>query len=124
MILSDDDDSIYDGTGSDEYHVELTQGGTECTEDVTSDNYCCDEVDATEYCFHWKGQDEVGKGQKFYAYSSQMIKIFWQNLWPSMNTTTPFEAHKCLITDEINVSLLLKLTTAMKVMPNSQTKLR
>jgi len=43
MILSDnvsDDDNIYDGTGVDEYHAELTEG--------------------TDYCFHWKGQDEVG----------------------------------------------------------------
>jgi hypothetical protein len=69
-----------------------------------------------------------------------------------MNATTPTAAQKCLITDEIldivrctnqrilftqpnyshiilftaqiNVSLLLNLTTATKVMPNSQTKLR
>ena len=32
------------------------------------------EAVATDYCFHWKGQDEVGKGQKFYTYSSQMAK--------------------------------------------------
>jgi hypothetical protein len=70
MILSDDlsdDDSIYDGTGSDDYHWQKV--GTECTEDVTSDDYCCDEADATYHCFHWKGQDEVGKSQKFYTYS-------------------------------------------------------
>jgi hypothetical protein len=64
MILSDDvsdDVSIYDGTGSDEYHVEL-RGGTQCTQHIMSDDYFCNEVDATDYCFHWKGQDKVGKG--------------------------------------------------------------
>jgi hypothetical protein len=61
MIMSDyvsDDNNIYERTKSDEYHMELREGGTECTEDVTSDNYCCNEVD----------------GQKFYTYLSQMAK--------------------------------------------------
>jgi hypothetical protein len=29
-------------------------------EDAMSDDHCCAEVDATESCFHWKGQDEMG----------------------------------------------------------------
>jgi hypothetical protein len=78
MLLSDnvnDDDSIYVGTGADKYHAELIEGGTQCTEDVTSGDYCCNEVDATDYCFHWKGQDEVRKGQ-----SSTHIHRRWQNI--------------------------------------------
>lgn len=78
MILSDnvrDDDSMYNGTGADEYHAELTERGTQHTEDVTSGDYCCNEVDATDYCSHWKGQDEVGKGQ-----SSTHIRCRWQNI--------------------------------------------
>jgi len=35
--------------------VEVTE---ECAEDVTSNDCCCTEVDATEKSFHWKGQDE------------------------------------------------------------------
>jgi len=54
--------------------VELREGGTECTEDVMSDDYCYNEADATDYCFHWKGQEEVWKSRKFYTYSSQMEK--------------------------------------------------
>lgn len=69
-----DDDSIDDGTESNEYYMELREGGMVCTEDVTSDDYCCNEVDVTDYCFHWKGKDEVGKGQKFYTYLLQMAK--------------------------------------------------
>jgi hypothetical protein len=77
MIFSDDvsdDDSTDDRTESDEYHMELREGGTVCTEDVMSNDYCCNEVDATDYCFHGKGKDEVGKGQKFYTYLLQMAK--------------------------------------------------
>jgi len=33
---------------------------TECSEDATSDDYYCTEVDATDDCVHWKEQDEVG----------------------------------------------------------------
>ena len=31
----------------------------ECTEDATSNDCCCIEVDATDGSFHWKGQEEV-----------------------------------------------------------------
>jgi len=34
------------------------RGGTECTEDATSVDYCCSDVDATNNCFHYKGQEE------------------------------------------------------------------
>ena len=62
MILSDDvsdDDSIDDGTESDENYVEPREGGAECTDDATSGDDSCSEVDATDSCFHRKGQDEV-----------------------------------------------------------------
>ena len=31
-------------------------------------------MDATDSCFHWKGQDAVGYGKKFYTHSMQMAK--------------------------------------------------
>jgi hypothetical protein len=78
MILPDnvsDDDSIDDRTEcDDERYVETREGGAECTGDATSDDDCCSEVDATDNCFRWKGQDEVEQGQTFHAYSSQMEK--------------------------------------------------
>jgi hypothetical protein len=64
MILSDDvsdNDSIDDETESDDAsYVEPREGRAECTRDATSDDECCSEVEATDNCFHWKGQDEVG----------------------------------------------------------------
>jgi hypothetical protein len=64
MILSDDvsdDDSIDDGTESDdENNVEPREGGADCTGGATSDDDCCNDVDAADNCFQWKGQDEVG----------------------------------------------------------------
>jgi hypothetical protein len=62
MILSDDvndDDSIDDGTESDENYVEPREVRAECTEDATADDDCCSDVDGTDSCFHWKGRDEV-----------------------------------------------------------------
>lgn len=53
-----DDDSTYDTTKSDEYHTELREGGTEHTEDVRSDDYCCIEVDTTDYYFY-TGKDKM-----------------------------------------------------------------
>ena len=55
MILSDDVSdsvSIDDGMYSDEY-VEL-RGDLESSEDTTSDDDCCNEVDATDNCFNGK----------------------------------------------------------------------
>jgi hypothetical protein len=31
-------------------------------------------MDATDSCFHWRGQDTVGSGKKFFTYSMQMSK--------------------------------------------------
>ena len=61
MVLSDNvSDGIDDGTEFDENYVEMTEGDSACAEDATSDGYSCNEMDATESCFQWKGQDEVG----------------------------------------------------------------
>lgn len=62
VILSDDvsdDDSIDDGTESDENYVEPRESGAECTDDTTSGDDSCGEMDSTDSCFHRKGQDEV-----------------------------------------------------------------
>ena len=40
-------------------YVESRECDSESAEDARSDN-CCNEMDATENYFHWKGQDEVG----------------------------------------------------------------
>jgi hypothetical protein len=31
-------------------------------------------LDATDSCFHWKGQDEVGQGKNFHTHSMQMTR--------------------------------------------------
>jgi len=66
MILSDDvsgDDSIVEGTECDGDNVERREGDWESAEDATPDDYCRSEVDATDSCFHWTGQDAVGYGE-------------------------------------------------------------
>jgi len=63
IILSDkvsDDDSIDDGTECDGYYVEPREGDSESAEKATSEDYCSNEIDATDSCCHWKGQDDVG----------------------------------------------------------------
>lgn len=64
MVISDDvrdDDSINDGTESDDdSYVERREDGAKCTGDAMSDDDCCSDVNATDNCFQWKGQDEVG----------------------------------------------------------------
>ena len=35
---------------------------------------CCNEMDATDSCFHRKEKDEVGQGKKFYTHSMQMAE--------------------------------------------------
>jgi hypothetical protein len=63
IILSDDvsdDDSVDDGTGCDGKYVEPKEGDSESAEEATSDDYCCNEMDVTDSCFHWKGLDAVG----------------------------------------------------------------
>ena len=58
-IILSDDDSIDDGTESDENYVDPREDGAECTEDITADDDCYSDVDGTDSCFHWKGRDEV-----------------------------------------------------------------
>jgi hypothetical protein len=63
IIVSDDvsdDDSIDDGTEYDGNYVEPREGDSESAEEATSNDYCCNAMDATESCFHWKGIDVVG----------------------------------------------------------------
>jgi hypothetical protein len=105
IILSDNvSDSIDDGTEFDENYVDMTEGDSACAEDAMSDGYSCNEMTATDNCFQWKGQDEVGKVKR-----SRYIRRRWQNILRKLHriigqagkTTTPFEAWNCLITDEI-----------------------
>jgi hypothetical protein len=77
MILSDDvggDDSIDDERECDGDNVERRESDGESAEDATPDDYCRSEVDATDRCFHWAGQDAVGYGEMFYTHSTQMAK--------------------------------------------------
>jgi hypothetical protein len=36
------------------------EGDSESAEEATLDDYFCNEMDATDSCCHWKGQDDVG----------------------------------------------------------------
>jgi len=57
MILCDDVsdvDSINDGTEYDGNYVEPREGDSVSAEEATSDYYCCNEMNATDSCFHWK----------------------------------------------------------------------
>jgi hypothetical protein len=58
---------------------------SESAVDATSDDYCRNEMDATDSCYSWKEQDDVGYGNKFFAHSAQMEKhcdkITW-GYWP------------------------------------------
>jgi hypothetical protein len=63
IIPSDDisdDDSIDDGTECYGYYDEPREGDSESTEKATSEDYCCNEIDATDSYCYWKGQDDVG----------------------------------------------------------------
>ena len=58
----------------------------ECAEDATSNDCCCNEVDATDNSFHWKGQNEVWYVETFNTDSKHVAKysdkITW-SYWPS-----------------------------------------
>ena len=57
MILCDDVsdvDSIDGGTECDGNYVEPREGDSVSAEETTSDDYCCNTMDATDTCFHWK----------------------------------------------------------------------
>ena len=85
---------------------------------------------ATENCVHGKEEEE---GQKFYTRSMQNVLTKLPGvISQERKATTPFEAWKYLITDEIldnivqhtNQYILIHSTPAALVMPNSQIKLR
>ena len=62
MIVSDEvsDDNIDDGTECDEDYVEMRECDLENAEGATFDGDCCNELEATNSYFHWKGEDEAG----------------------------------------------------------------
>jgi hypothetical protein len=98
MMLSDDvsdGDSIGNGTGSDEDYAEPREGNSESAEDASSDDDCCNEVDATDSCFI--GQDKTKWGK---VKSTTHIRHRWQNILTKLpgvtgqgrKATTHFEA--------------------------------
>ena len=63
VVRSDDgidDDSIDDRTECDGGYAEPRNRDSENAEDTTSDDARSNEVDASDSCFNWKGQGEVG----------------------------------------------------------------
>jgi hypothetical protein len=62
--------------------VEPVEIDSQFGEDVRSDGHSCAEVDTADHCFHWKGQDEVGYGNKFYTLLKQMT-IYSDQITPS-----------------------------------------
>jgi hypothetical protein len=68
-----DEDNIDDGTDPIANYMKPRVGGAECTEDATSDDYYCSDVDTLTFVFI-KGQDEVGYCKRFYTPSKQMVK--------------------------------------------------
>ena len=82
----DDGDNIVDGTESVGDYVEPREIDSQFAEDARSGDHCCVVVDFTDHCFHWKGRDEVGQGNKFYTHSKQMAMYSDQitrSYWPS-----------------------------------------
>jgi hypothetical protein len=76
-MMSDDvsdGDSIDDGEQCEGVYVEPTESFWECAE---GDDHCCNEVDATDSCFHWKGQDPVGWDK---VKSSTHMRRKWKNI--------------------------------------------
>jgi hypothetical protein len=113
--------------------VETTNVNWESAQDAALDGYCCTKVEATENCVHWKREVEVGKGQKFFARSMQNIltkvpRVVSQE----RKVSASFKAWKDFITDKIldnivqhtNQYILIQITAAALLMPNTQTKLR
>jgi len=77
MILSDDVsgvDSFDDGTEWNGDNMERREGDWKC---AAGDDHCCYEVDATDSCVHWRGQDAVGLSK---VESSTRIRRRWQNI--------------------------------------------
>jgi hypothetical protein len=77
MILSDDvndDESINDRMECNGDYIKMREDDLGNAEDATSDDNCCDVMDATDSCFHRKGKDDLGQGKKFYTYWTQMAE--------------------------------------------------
>ena len=104
-ILSDDvidDNSLDDGTESNENYVE-PKGDSKCAEDATSDNYCCNEVDATAICFQWKDKMMCGKSSTHVRHKCQNILTKLPGvIGHARNATAPFETWNFLVTDKIS----------------------
>jgi hypothetical protein len=78
MILSDDMMVTTPVTGRNAMEIMWNREKVfvKSAEDATLDNYCCNEMNATDSCFHWKGEDEVGWGMV----KSTHIRRRWQNI--------------------------------------------
>jgi len=60
LIFVSDDNNIVDGTESVGDYLEPGEIDSQFAEDTRSGGHSCAEVETADYCFHWKGQDEVG----------------------------------------------------------------
>jgi 7-cyano-7-deazaguanine synthase in queuosine biosynthesis len=97
MVLSDDvsdDESTDDETESDGDYVEPREGDSENAEDAAWDDYCCNDVDATDSCFVGKDKTKWGKVK-----SCTHFRRGWQNILTKLPgvigqtkyAATPFE---------------------------------
>lgn len=78
-------------------------------------------MDATNNSFQWKGKDEVRQGKTFYTDSMHRAKYSDESIW---DYWTSRESHYALRYMELPQYRLSFLITAVKVTPNSYTKLR
>jgi hypothetical protein len=62
-------------------YVEQREDYLGIVEGAMSDDDCWNEMDATESCFHWKRQDALGYGTKFYTHLMQRAKYFDKITW-------------------------------------------
>jgi hypothetical protein len=61
-------------------YVKPKEGDLDSAEEASSNDYCCNEMHATDNCFQWKVQDEVRNGKHFYTHSNRMAK-YSDNTW-------------------------------------------
>jgi len=54
-------------------------------QDATIDYYCCSELDTTDGCFHWTGQDKTKWGK---VKGSARIQRRWQNILTQLSVVT------------------------------------
>ena len=122
MIQFDDvRGSIDDGTEFGENYVQMTEDDPTYAEDATSDGYSCYEMVATDSCFQWKGQDEVGEvkcSTDIRRRRQNILRKFPRFIGQAGKTSTPFEARKCLITDEIVGNYVLHTNHHILIQPN------